>query len=119
TITRGVRGTAMPPWHELAAADRLAVLQYLKTFAPATWREAPEPPIVIPPPPAGTPALVAQGRALFQSAKCWECHGADGRGDGPSAGQLRTDAGFPIRPTDLRRDPLKAGSDVRDVFRTL
>src|SRR3546814_17549809 len=30
TITRGVRGTAMPPWHMLEEKDRLAVIQYIK-----------------------------------------------------------------------------------------
>ena len=30
TITRGVRGTAMPPWYELPLEDRLAVIQYIK-----------------------------------------------------------------------------------------
>ncbi len=30
TITRGVRGTAMPSWHELPQKDSLAVIQYIK-----------------------------------------------------------------------------------------
>ena len=30
TITRGVRGTAMPPWYQLPLTDRLAVIQYIK-----------------------------------------------------------------------------------------
>ena len=30
TITRGVRGTAMPPWYDLPLNDRLAVIQYIK-----------------------------------------------------------------------------------------
>src|SRR3546814_7095662 len=30
TITRGVRGTAMPSWHMLEEKDRLAVIQYIK-----------------------------------------------------------------------------------------
>ena len=30
TITRGVRGTAMPAWYELPLTDRLAVIQYIK-----------------------------------------------------------------------------------------
>ena len=30
TITRGVRGTAMPAWYELPLNDRLAVIQYIK-----------------------------------------------------------------------------------------
>ena len=30
TITRGVRGTAMPAWYDLPLNDRLAVIQYIK-----------------------------------------------------------------------------------------
>ena len=30
TITRGIRGTAMPPWHGLPIEDRLAAIQYIK-----------------------------------------------------------------------------------------
>jgi cytochrome c oxidase cbb3-type subunit I/II len=30
TITRGVRGRAMPVWHELPLQDRLAGIQYIK-----------------------------------------------------------------------------------------
>jgi len=119
TITLGVRFTAMPAWHELRAADRWAVLQFIKTFAPATWAETPDPPIAVPDPPPATPELVARGEAAYRAAKCGECHGEAGRGDGPSAGQLRTDAGFPIRPTDLTRGQLKGGSHVRDVYRAL
>ena len=30
TISRGVRGTAMPPWYDLPLNDRLSVIQYIK-----------------------------------------------------------------------------------------
>ena len=119
TITRGIPGTAMPPWHELSETDRLAVLDFIKTFAPEAWKEPPEPPVVIPEPPPATAELLARGKALYQTAQCWECHGAEGHGDGPSAAQLATDEGFPIRPTDLTRGSFKGGTRVRDVFRTL
>jgi cytochrome c oxidase cbb3-type subunit 2 len=119
TITRGVRWTAMPTWHELHEKDRLAVIQFIKTFAPEVWKEPQEPPIVIPEPPPATPELVARGKEAFQRAKCWECHGNEGKGDGPSAGQLKTDARLPIRPTDFTRGQFKGGSDVRDIFRTM
>jgi cytochrome c oxidase cbb3-type subunit I/II len=119
TITRGVRWTAMPTWHELAEKDRLAVIQFIKTFAPDFWKEPPEPPILIPEPPPATAELVAKGKELFQRAKCWECHGNEGKGDGPSAGQLKTDAKLPIRPTDFTRGQFKGGSHVRDIFRTM
>lgn len=119
TITRGVRWTAMPTWHELHDKDRLAVIQFVKTFAPDFWKEPPEPVIVIPEPPAATPELVARGKELFRTAKCWECHGNEGKGDGPSAGQLKTDDKLPIRPTDFTRGQFKGGSHVRDIFRTM
>jgi cytochrome c oxidase cbb3-type subunit I/II len=119
TITRGVRWTAMPTWHELHEKDRLAVIPFIKTFAPEAWKEPGEPPIIIPEPPPATPELVARGKDAFQRAKCWECHGNEGKGDGPSSGQLKTDARLPIRPTDFTRGQFKGGSDVRDIFRTM
>jgi len=119
TITRGVRWTAMPTWHELHEKDRLAVIQFIKTFAPDFWKEPAEPPILIPEPPTATPELVARGKELFRTAKCWECHGDEGKGDGPSAHQLKTDDKLPIRPTDFTRGQFKGGSHVRDIFRTM
>jgi cytochrome c oxidase cbb3-type subunit 2 len=119
TVTRGVRWTAMPTWHEVGDKDRLAVVAYLKTFA-KRWREEPaEPPLALPAPPRATPELLARGKALYARAKCAECHGEEGRGDGPSAGQLRDDLDRPIRPTDLTRGQLKGGSQVSDVYRAL
>jgi cytochrome c oxidase cbb3-type subunit 2 len=119
TITRGVRWTAMPTWHEVPDKNRLAVVAYLKTFS-RRWREEPgEPPVALPTPPRATPDLVARGKTLYAKAKCAECHGEAGRGDGPSAGQLRDDFERPIRPTDLTRGQLKGGSGVADVYRAL
>ena len=36
-----------------------------------------------------------------------QCHGDDGKGDGPSAGELRDDLKFPIRPADFTRGPVQ------------
>jgi cytochrome c oxidase cbb3-type subunit 2 len=119
TITRGVRWTAMPTWHELPDKHRLALVAYLKTLS-GRWREeTPESPVALPRPPRATPELVATGKAVYAKAKCAECHGEDGRGDGPSAGQLRDDLDRPIRPTDFTRGQLKGGSGVADVYRAL
>ena len=118
TITRGVRWTAMPTWHELADKDRLAVVTFIKTFSKRWREEAPEAPLVLAPP-AATAELIGQGRELYGRAKCGECHGDSGRGDGPSAAQLKDDFDRPIRPTDLTRGELKGGAHVTDVFRTM
>jgi cytochrome c oxidase cbb3-type subunit 2 len=75
--------------------------------------------VVIGDPPTPTPERLARGAQLYAQAKCFQCHGASGKGDGPSAGELRDDLKFPIRPTDFTRGQFKSGSDVADVYRTM
>jgi cytochrome c oxidase cbb3-type subunit 2 len=119
TLTRGVRYTAMPTWHELPEKDRIAVVSYIKTFS-SRWRdEKPEAPVPIGEPPAPSPELLARGKDAYVKAKCAQCHGEGGKGDGPSADELTDDLGFVVRPADFTRGQFKGGADVRDVFRTM
>jgi cytochrome c oxidase cbb3-type subunit I/II len=119
TITRGVRWTAMPTWHEVGDKERLAVVAYIKTLSKRWKEDTPEPPLVIPPPPRGTPDLLAQGKRLYERAKCAECHGETGKGDGPSAASLKDDFDRPIRPADFTRGEFKGGAGVDDVYRAM
>ncbi len=119
TVTQGVRFTAMPTWHELSEKDRLAVLTFIKTFSERWKEEKPDPPILIGEPPRATRELLAQGKELYVKAKCFQCHGDTGKGDGPSADELEDDLGFRILPADFTRGQFKGGADVRDVFRTM
>jgi cytochrome c oxidase cbb3-type subunit I/II len=119
TITRGVRWTAMPTWHEVGEKERLAVVTYLKTLSKRWKEDGPEPALVIPPAPRATPELLAQGKMLYERAKCAECHGETGKGDGPSAPTLKDDFDRPIRPADFTRGQFKAGAGVADVYRTM
>ncbi|HTO13189.1 MAG TPA: cbb3-type cytochrome c oxidase subunit II [Candidatus Binatia bacterium] len=119
TITRGVRWTAMPTWHEISDKQRIAVVAYLKTLSRRWKEDALEPAMALPAPPKATPELLARGKALYAQAKCAECHGEGGRGDGPSADSLQDDLQRPIRPADLTRGQLKAGGSVTDVYRTM
>jgi len=130
TITRGVRGTAMPSWHELQEKDRLAVIQYIKYVLavdrtdPANphfyfVEEPPQAPIYIGQPPSPSLAQVEHGKAVWHQAKCWECHGETGRGDGEKAAGLKDDFGFPIPPANLTTGQFKSGPDVKDIFRTM
>jgi len=130
TISRGVRGTAMPAWYELPLEDRLAVIQYIK-YELAVDRSDPEkpyaffveeppaPPADIGTPPQATAELISYGQVVWTQAKCWECHGKSGKGDGEKAAGLRDDAEFPIRPANLTRGQFKSGPTVSDVFRTI
>jgi cytochrome c oxidase cbb3-type subunit I/II len=119
TVGRGVRWTAMPTWHELPEKDRLGVITFIKTFSTRWREEKPEPPLGLPTPPPATAALLARGKDLYQKAKCWECHGDTGKGDGPSANQLTDDFDLPIRPADFTKGQFKGGSHVTDIFRTM
>jgi cytochrome c oxidase cbb3-type subunit I/II len=119
TVTRGVRWTAMPTWHELSDKERMSVISYLKTFSARFKEETPEPPLLIGDPPKATQELVARGKDLYVKAKCFQCHGPGGKGDGPSADEMKDLAGFPIRPADFTRGQFKGGSSVRDIFRTM
>jgi cytochrome c oxidase cbb3-type subunit I/II len=130
TITRGVRGTAMPAWHELHIIDRLAVIQYIKyelavdRSAPAKpyayfKEEPPGPPLYIGRPPVPSEQMLIRAKDVWQSAKCWECHGQTGKGDGEKAPGLKDDLGFPSPPADLTAGQFKSGPTVEDIFRTM
>jgi cytochrome c oxidase cbb3-type subunit I/II len=130
TITRGVRGTAMPAWYELPLNDRLAVIQYIKyelavdrsdPSKPYAYfiEEPPSQPLYVGQPPVPSQAILAHAKDVWQNAKCWECHGQTGKGDGQKAAGLKDDFGFPIRPADLTSGQFKSGPSVQDIFRTM
>ncbi|MEX2146520.1 MAG: cbb3-type cytochrome c oxidase subunit II [Candidatus Rokuibacteriota bacterium] len=119
TITRGVRWTAMPTWHEVSDKERMAVVSYLKTLSTRWVEDTPEPPLVIPAAPPATAQTLVRGKALYAQAKCAECHGEGGAGDGPSAAQLKDDVDLPIRPADFTRGQFKGGSHVSDIYRAM
>lgn len=130
TITRGVRGTAMPAWHELPMNDRLAVIQYIKyelavdrsdPAKPYAYfkEEPPGQPLYIGRPPAPSEQMFARAKDVWQTAKCWECHGQTGKGDGEKAAGLKDDLGFPVVPADLTSGQFKSGPAVEDIFRTM
>lgn len=118
TLSQGVRGTSMIPQTHLSVEDRWAVIQYIKGFSARFVRENPSEPVRLPLPPADLQAGQERGRQLYLDAGCAQCHGAEGRGDGPSARDLRDSWGYPIRPSDLTRRPLKGGSSPTDLYRT-
>ena len=94
TVSRGLPGTAMQAFDSdlikngLSEEQRWAVIAYIKTFAfeyedeeldPVKRGKVVEPPAHRAPYNADT---IAKGKEVFERAKCWECHGKLGRGDG-------------------------------------
>src|SRR5260370_826096 len=76
-------------------------------------------PLYIGQPPPPSQQIVARGKEVWQNAKCWECHGNTGKGDGEKAPGLKDDFGFPSRPADLTSGQFKSGPAVGDIFRTM
>jgi cytochrome c oxidase cbb3-type subunit 2 len=70
-------------------------------------------------PPVPSQQILDRGKEVWQVAKCWECHGQGGKGDGEKAPGLKDDLGFAIVPADLTSGQFKSGPAVEDIFRTM
>jgi mono/diheme cytochrome c family protein len=119
TITRGVHGTAMPPWFGLPERDRWALAAHLKTLSKQFAEDEPPPPIDITHPPAASDLRIAHGRQLYTMAGCASCHGPEGRGDGPAASSLSYKSGAHAHPRDLRLGRFHRGTQLGDIYLTL
>jgi cytochrome c oxidase cbb3-type subunit I/II len=125
TVREGRSGTAMGIFAHLPEADLRAVVEYIKFFS-RKWRKAENyaPTVEIQEPPgwfedqAELKRRAARGSTLFTTA-CASCHGPTGAGDGPAAAALRTPAGDPTTPADLRQPRLRSGPELRDIYRTI
>ncbi len=100
-VSGGLHGTAMVPWITFSENDRWALVAYIESLSPRFAHERRDDAIKMTDAPAETPQLIAQGHGLFGDAGCTECHGIEGRGDGPSSSSLVDAAGLPIRPLDF------------------
>ncbi|RMF88432.1 MAG: hypothetical protein D6736_10530 [Nitrospinota bacterium] len=114
TISRGIPGTAMQGFASiLSPEERWQVIYFLKSFAADLFEEPPVRAEIGPEPQVS----VEKGKEVYQRAKCWECHGQEGRGDGPSAAKLKDDWGFPILPRDLSKGwRYKGGTTLKEIF---
>ena len=120
TIRRGIAGTAMPAWSGLDERTLWALAAFVQTLSPRFALEPGARPILVPPAPPPSEQSIARGRRVYRRMGCAECHGRDGRGDGPSAQELRDDLGNRVYPFDFTRSwKMKAGTSAEDLYRTL
>lgn len=116
-ITLGLPGTSMPAWTALPERDRRLLVQYIKTFS-AQFNEQTPTPITFPPEVPPSSESIARGQELYRDAECWQCHGDEGRGDGPSLPDLKDDWDHPIWPANLTKCwNFRGGSTRQDIFR--
>jgi DMSO reductase family type II enzyme heme b subunit len=128
TVSRGLPSTAMQSFDSdlfkngLSEEERWQVISYIKTFAlefddpdldPVKTGKTVSLPDNRPP---ISPDLIAKGKAVFERAKCWSCHGKTGRGDGNKEFR-KDDWGFPIRIRNVTHAwKIKGGIEVEDIF---
>ena len=113
----------MPPWYEMSAQERLAVIQYIKTFSPRWKTEKPGTAIPIPDEPAVTMDSIARGKQQFETV-CAACHGLGGLGDGVPAGAFSDMWGNPINPANFTLPAgapggVKLGHDSKHIYKTI
>jgi len=120
-IRRGMPYTSMPAWPNLSDQEVSDLAYYTKTFSPdfAVAESVPKP-LELPSAPASTNETIELGKKLYEENGCLKCHGALGRGDGPSASTLADDLGHAIRAANLTQPwTFRGGPSREDIFRTM
>jgi len=120
-ITSGVEGTAMPFWSTLSVEERWQVIYYVKTFYEG-FKEPGEAHEVVPIS-AEIPSdseSAKRGKELFKEAKCFLCHGEDGKADGQITTTLKGKWDLPYKARNLTKSWLfKGGNAAKDIYRTI
>jgi cytochrome c oxidase cbb3-type subunit 2 len=119
----------MPSWELIPEHDRWAIAKYVKSLVNVYDEEEEkwvnlydlrgEPKAVeIGVAPRSTSERIAHGKAIYLGkGDCIKCHGAEGRGDGPSAADQRDESGYPSLPRDFSEGIFKGGDRPEDLFR--
>lgn len=126
-VSRGLSGTGMQAFDNelikngLTEEERWQVIFYIKTFAQEFANPDFDPyKKVVKLPSTKVPysaETIEKGKEVFKKAKCWECHGMLGRGDGQKSFDRKDDWGFPIRIRNVTLPwKIKAGTEVEDIF---
>jgi len=137
TISRGMPGSAMPPWGHLPEADLRALVAYVRQLHSAeverrlrqqveediiaaeelpellAQQSRPGTLLVVPPEPAFDDVRWYRGRRIYLEA-CASCHGVDGH---PVPEAVKYDnEGYPVPPRSFVNGIFKGGSDGAQLY---
>ncbi|RJQ43562.1 MAG: hypothetical protein C4538_11880 [Nitrospiraceae bacterium] len=118
---KGNPGTSMPPWTRFSDEEVRSIVEYIKSFDEETF-ELQGKAFQIGKAPSPSDALIKQGMEIFEKAKCWECHGRAGRGNGEKGWQsdFKNDGGTRAWPTDLTHNwEYRNFPAVEDIYRSI
>ncbi len=137
TISRGMPGSAMPPWAHLPVASLEALAKSVRQFhiegttkdlrnwvadgsmtaeelpAMLAKRTNPGASLIVPPEPSFDEIRWFRGRRLYLE-NCASCHGIDGN---PVAEEVKLDAqGYPVPPRSFVNGIFKGGSEPHQLY---
>ncbi len=119
TISKGIPISFMPSHEKLPLAEIEALVEYVKFFSGRWEEEDPCDPIEVEKPDwVGSRLSVEKGEEVYRLMKCGECHGYEGKGDGPKSNQIFDDWGKRIIPFNFTTGELKRGSSAENVYLT-
>ncbi|HTP69605.1 MAG TPA: cytochrome c [Dongiaceae bacterium] len=117
-ISRGFITSTMPSWITLTAQNRADLVAFIKTFSARWTTDKAGQPIPVPAEAKLTLDSIRHGKELYQKLECFKCHGAEGRGDGPSASTLTDSQDHPIKPYNFNSGyRFKCGATNQDLFK--
>ena len=120
-ITLGLERVSMPAFPLMPEGDKVAVIQYIKTFYPH-WHQRSGRRTIVPvpqePSDLSDSMRLARGRIVYMATQCWKCHGSDGRGTGATQTDYTDAWGNQQAPFDFTRGGLKGGQGAADIYRT-
>ena len=124
TIREGLHGTTMPGWKRLSDEDIRDLVAYLKTFAEDAFEDMEEVEVIkVDSIPKCDERMVKLGKELYHGeAKCIDCHGKAGRGDGEKIWEpkFKDDWGNKIYPVNHTHPwEFRRGTSLKDIYITI
>ena len=125
-IAEGIPGTSMPGFPILSEQETWDLVALIKSWSedfadPEYIAEAVAMPELSCPPVAASPDSIAQGRKIYEENMCADCHGAEGRGDGPNWATLAEDSwGNILVPRNLSNpESFRNGYSQADIMKSV
>ncbi len=113
TLDHGLNAGGMPDWSQLDEQVRWQLIYYIKSLSPVFKNAPPEPITLSKDPGHGDPE---KGKQLFEKLGCVQCHGANGRANGPSAPAFKDQWDRALRPADLTYGwSYRSGNDAKAI----
>lgn len=119
TIKGGITRSFMPPQEGISEDELTDVMEFIKSFSPRFEEEDPCEVIQVNKPEyVASPKSVDKGKVVYDKMKCWECHGYEGKGDGPKSAEIVDDWGKKLLPFNFVTGSLKRGSTAENIYMT-